>query len=158
MALDPKILILEQSSHEATNLIEKGIRKARIGESKTKAINRISEEIFFKKLQQNATKQNLNTEDKDYFDDSISPHRSFPIIVLLLISLPISILISFNAGLREIPQIMIIIPCIFGLLVFSKTPYFLFAILSLSFLSYMAGSIIYEAINDLSFIHYFPSQ
>ena len=158
MALDPKILILEQSSHEATNLIEKGIRKARIGESKTKAINRISEEIFFKKLQQNATKQNLTTDDKDYFDDSISPHRSFPIIVLLLISLPISILISFNAGLREIPQIMIIIPCIFWLLVFSKTPYFLFAILSLSFLSYMAGSIIYEAINDLSLIHYFPSQ
>ena len=58
MVLDPKILILEQSRKEATRIIESGHENPRDGESKTKAINRISEEIFFKKLQENVAKQN----------------------------------------------------------------------------------------------------
>lgn len=158
MAVDPKILVLEQSRNEAIKLIETGASKPKDGESKTKAINRISEEIFFKKLQENFANQNSSTNTDDSFVDSISPHRSFPRIALLLISLPICVLISFNAGMTEIPQIFVLLPCIFGITAFSKTPYFLFAILSLSFLSYMAGSIIQDAINNVSFIHYFPSQ
>ena len=158
MAPDPKILILEQSRNEATRMIESGLVEPRDGESKTKAINRISEEIFFKKLQEKSTIQNHITNTNNDFDDLKSPHRSLPKIVLLLISLPICILISFNAGMTEIPKILVLLPCIFGITVFSRTPYFLFAILSLSFLSYMAGSIINDAINNVSFIHYFPSQ
>ena len=64
-------------------------------------------------------------------------------------------LISFNAGLGEIPRISIIIPCIIGITVFSRTPYFLFGILSLSFLSYMAGSIIYETVIGLLLTAFF---
>ena len=158
MVHDPKILILEQSRKEATRMIESGFEKPRDGESKTKAINRISEEIFFKKLQENFAKQNHITDTKNDFDDSRSPHLSIPKIVLWLISLPICIVISFNAGMTEIPQISVLLPCIFGIVVFFRTPYFLFGILSLSFLSYMAGSIIQDAINNVSFIHYFPSQ
>ena len=158
MAPDRKILILEQSREEATRKIDSGLEKPRDGESKIKAINRISEEIFFKKLQENFVKHKPITNSDNDFDDLRSPHRSFPKIILLLISLPICILISFNAGMTEIPQIFVLLPCIFGLAVFSRTPYFLFAILSLSFLSYMAGSIIHDAINNVSFIHYFPSQ
>ena len=158
MVLDPKILILEQSRKEATRIIESGHENPRDGESKTKAINRISEEIFFKKLQENVAKQNHITNTNNDFDDLRSPHRSLPKIVLLLISLPVCILISFNAGMTEIPKILVLLPCIFGITVFSRTPYFLFAILSLSFLSYMAGSIINDAINNVSFIQVIPSQ
>ena len=158
MAPDPKILILNQSRSEAEKLIELGVEKPRDGESKTEATNRISEEIFFKKLQENSTIQNNITDTNNDFDDLRSPHRSLPKIVLLLISLPICILISFNAGMTEIPKILVLIPCIFGITVFSRTPYFLFAILSLSFLSYMAGSIINDAINNVSFIQIIPSQ
>ncbi len=158
MAPDPKILILNQSRNEAEKLIESGVEKPRDGESKTKAINRISEEIFFKKLQENSTIQNHTTDTNNDFDDLRSPHRSLPKIVLLLISLPICILISFNAGMTEIPKILVLLPCIFGITVFSRTPYFLFAILSLSFLSYMAGSIINDAINNVSFIQVIPSR
>ena len=158
MAPDPKILILEQSRNEATRMIESGLVKPRDGESKTKAINRISEEIFFKKLQEYFAKQNPITNTNDDFDDLTSPHPSLPKIVLWLISLPFCILISFNAGMTEIPQSLVLLPCIFGIIVFSRTPYFLFGILSLSFLSYMAGSILLDAINSVSFIHYFPSQ
>ena len=158
MVHDPKILILEQSRKEATRMIESGFEKPRNGESKTKAINRISEEIFFKKLQENSTIKNHITDTNNDFDDLRSPHRSLPKIVLLLISLPICILISFNAGMTEIPKILVLLPCIFGITVFSRTPYFLFAILSLSFLSYMAGSIINDAINNVSFIQVIPSQ
>ena len=158
MAPDPKILILEQSRNEATRMIESGLEKPKDRESKTKAINRISEEIFFKKLQEYFAKQNPITNTNDDFDDLRSPHRSLPKIVLLLISLPICILISFNAGMTEIPKILVLLPCIFGITVFSRTPYFLFAILSLSFLSYMAGSIINDAINNVSFIQVIPSQ
>ena len=158
MAPDPKILILNQSRNEAEKLIELGVEKPRDGESKTEAINRISEEIFFKKLQENVAKQNHITNTNNDFDDLRSPHRSLPKIVLLLISLPICILISFNAGMTEIPKILVLLPCIFGITVFSRTPYFLFAILSLSFLSYMAGSIINDAINNVSFIQVIPSQ
>ena len=158
MAPDPKILILNQSRSEAEKLIELGVEKPRDGESKTKATNRISEEIFFKKLQENSTIQNHITDTNNDFDDLRSPHRSLPKIVLLLISLPICILISFNAGMTEIPKILVLLPCIFGITVFSRTPYFLFAILSLSFLSYMAGSIINDAINNVSFIQVIPSQ
>ena len=158
MAPDPKILILEQSRNEATRMIESGLVKPRDGESKTKATNRISEEIFFKKLQENVAKQNSITNTNDDFDDLTSPHLSLPKIVLWLISLPFCILISFNAGMTEIPQSLVLLPCIFGIIVFSRTPYFLFGILSLSFLSYMAGSILLDAINSVSFIHYFPSQ
>ena len=149
MVSDPKILILEQSRNEAAKQIETGISKPRDGESKTNAINRISEEIFFNKLQENFVKQKSVITADDYLDDSISLHRSLPMILLLLITLPISILISFNAGLGEIPRISIIIPCIFAMVVFPKTPYFLFAILSMSFLSYIAGSIIYNAVIGL---------
>ena len=158
MAPDPKILILEQSRNEATRTIESGLVKPRGGESKTKAINRISEEIFFKKLQENFAKQNPITNTNDDIDDLTSQHLSLPKIVLWLISLPFCILISFNAGMTEIPQSLVLLPCIFGIIVFSRTPYFLFGILSLSFLSYMAGSILQDAINSVSFIHYFPSQ
>ena len=158
MAPDPKILILEQSRNEATRMIESGLVKPRDGESKTKAINRISEEIFFKKLQEYFAKQNPITNTNDDYDDLTSPHLSLPKIVLWLISLPFCILISFNAGMTEIPQSLVLLPCIFGIIVFSRTPYFLFGILSLSFLSYMAGSILQDAINSVSFIHYFPSQ
>lgn len=158
MAPDPKILILEQSRNEAIRMIESGFGKPRDGESKTKAINRISEEIFFKKLQENFAKQKHITNTNNDLDDLTSPHLSLPKIVLWLISLPICILISFNAGMTEIPQILVLLPCIFGIIVFSRAPYFLFGILSLSFLSYMAGSIILDAINSVSFIHYFPSQ
>ena len=158
MAPDPKILILEQSRNEATRMIESGLVEPRDGESKTKAINRISEEIFFKKLQENSTIQNHITDTNNNFDDLKSPHRSLPKIVLLLISLPICILISFNAGMTEIPKILVLLPCIFGITVFSRTPYFLFAILSLSFLSYITGSIINDAINNVSFIQIIPSQ
>ena len=158
MAPDPKILILNQSRNEAEKLIELGVEKPRDGESKTEATNRISEEIFFKKLQENSTIQNNITDTNNDFDDLRSPHRSLPKIVLLLISLPICILISFNAGMTEIPKILVLLPCIFGITVFSRTPYFLFAILSLSFLSYMAGSIINDAINNVSFIQVIPSQ
>ena len=152
MVVDRKILILEQSRNEAIKLIETETSKPRDGESKTKAINRISEEIFFKKLQENFANQNSSTNTDDSFDDSISPHRSLSMMALLLISLPVCILISFNAGFREIPQTLVILPCIFGVMVFRKTPYFLFAVLSLSFLSFMAGSIIYDTFNDLSLI------
>ena len=155
MAPDPKILILEQSRNEATKLIETGISKPRDGESKTNAINRISEEIFFKKLKENFVKQKSIPNADDYDDDSTSLHRSLPMIVLLLISLPISMSISFNVGLGEIPRISIIIPCIFGIVVFRKTPYFRFAILSMSFLSYMAGSIIYETVIGLLLTAFF---
>ena len=158
MAPDPKILILEQSRNEATRMIESGLVKPRDGESKTKAINRISEEIFFKKLQEYFAKQNPITNTNDDFDDLRSPNPSLLKIVLWLISLPFCILISFNAGMTEIPQSLVLLPCIFGIIVFSRTPYFLFGILSLSFLSYMAGSILLDAINSVSFIHYFPSQ
>ena len=158
MAPDPKILILEQSRNEATRMIESGLVKPGDGESKTKAINRISEEIFFKKLQEYFAKQNPITNTNDDFDDLTSPHLSLPKIVLWLISLPFCILISFNAGMTEISQSLVLLPCIFGIIVFSRTPYFLFGILSLSFLSYMAGSILLDAINSVSFIHYFPSQ
>lgn len=158
MAPDPKILILEQSRNEATRMIESGLATPGDGESKTKAINRISEEIFFKKLQEYFAKQNPITNTNDDFDDLTSPHLSLPKIVLWLISLPFCILISFNAGMAEIPQSLVLLPCIFGIIVFSRTPYFLFGILSLSFLSYMAGSILLDAINSVSFIHYFPSQ
>ena len=158
MAPDPKILILNQSRNEAEKLIELGVEKPRDGESKTIATNRISEEIFFKKLQENAAKQNHITNTNNDFDDLRSPHRSLPKIVLLLISLPICILISFNAGMTEIPKILVLLPCIFGITAFSRTPYFLFAILSLSFLSYIAGSIINDAINNVSFIQIIPSQ
>jgi len=158
MVLDPKILILEQSRKEAQKLIESGIEKPRDGESKSIAINRISEKIFFNKLQENFAQQNPITNTDNDFDDLTSPHQSLPKIVLLLISLPICILISFNAGMTEIPQILVLLPCIFGLTVFSRTPYFLFAILSLSFLSYMAGSIVHDAINNVSFIQYIPSH
>ena len=158
MVLDPKILILEQSRKEATRMIESGPEKPRHGESKTKAINRISEEIFFKKLQENFAKQNLIFNTNSDFDDLRSPHPSLSKIILWLISLPVYILISFNAGMTEIPQNLVLLPCIFGIIVFSRTPYFLFGILSLSFLSYMAGSIIQDAINSVSFIQYFPSQ
>ena len=151
MAPDPKILILEQSRNEATKLIETGISKPRDGESKTNAINRISEEIFFKKLKENFAKQKSIANA----DDLRSPHPPLPIIVLWLISLPIYMLISFNAGLGEIPRISIIIPCIIGITVFSRTPYFLFGILSLSFLSYMAGSIIYETVIGLLLTAFF---
>ena len=158
MAPDPKILILEQSRNEATRMIESGLVKARDGESKTKTINRISEEIFFKKLQEYSAKQNPITNTNDDYDDLTSTHLSLSKIVLWLISLPFCILISFNAGMTEIPQSLVLLPCIFGIIVFSRTPYFLFGILSLSFLSYMAGSILQDAINSVSFIHYFPSQ
>ena len=158
MAPDPKILILNQSRNEAEKLIELGVEKPRDGEPKTKATNRISEEIFFKKLQENAAKQNHITNTNNDFDDLRSPHHSLPKIVLLLISLPICILISFNAGMTEIPKILVLLPCIFGITAFSRTPYFLFAILSLSFLSYIAGSIINDAINNVSFIQIIPSQ
>ena len=158
MAPDPKILILNQSRNEAEKLIELRVEKPRDGESKTEATNRISEEIFFKKLQENVAKQNHITNTHNEFDDLRSPHRSLRKIVLLLISLPICILISFNAGMTEIPKILVLLPCIFGITVFSRTPYFLFAILSLSFLSYMAGSIINDAINNVSFIQVIPSQ
>ena len=158
MAPDPKILILEQSRNEATRMIESGLVKPRVGESKTKTINRISEEIFFKKLQEYFTKQNPITNTNDDFDDLRSPNPSLLKIVLWLISLPFCILISFNAGMTEIPQNLVLLPCIFGIIFFSRTPYFLFGILSLSFLSYMAGSILLDAINNVSFIHYFPSQ
>ena len=158
MAPDPKILILEQSRNEGTKMIESGFVKPRDGESKTKAINRISEEIFFKKLQEYFAKQNTITNTNDDFDDLGSPNPSLLKIVLWLISLPFCILISFNAGMTEIPQSLVLLPCIFGIIVFSRTPYFLFGILSLSFLSYMAGSILLDAINSVSFIHYFPSQ
>ena len=158
MAPDPKILILEQSRNEATRMIESGLVKPRDGESKTKAINRISEEIFFKKLQEDFAKQNPITNTNDDFDDLRSPNPSLLKIVLWLISLPFCILISFNAGMTEIPQSLVLLPCIFGIIFFSRTPYFLFGILSLSFLSYMAGSILLDAINSVSFIHYFPSQ
>ena len=158
MVTDSKILILEQSRSEAAKRIESGVDKPRDGESKTKAINRISEEIFFKKLQENFAKQNLITNTNNDSDVIRSPHLSLPKIILWLISLPFCILISFNAGMTEIPQIFVLLPCIFGILVFSRTPYFLFGILSLSFLSYMAGSIILDAINSVSFIQYFPSQ
>ena len=158
MAPDPKILILNQSRNEAEKLIEYGVEKPRDSESITKATNRISEEIFFKKLQENVAKQNHITNTNNDFDDLRSPHRSLPKIVLLLISLPVCILISFNAGMTEIPKILVLLPCIFGISVFSRTPYFLFAILSLSFLSYMAGSIINDAINNVSFIQIIPSQ
>tara|TARA_A100001234_G_scaffold202342_1_gene195726 strand:- start:145 stop:621 length:477 start_codon:yes stop_codon:yes gene_type:complete len=158
MAPDPKILILEQSRNEATRMIESGLVIPGDGESKTKAINRISEEIFFKKLQEYFAKQNPITNTNDDFDDLTSPHLSLPKIVLWLISLPFCILISFNAGMTEISQSLVLLPCIFGIIVFSRTPYLLFGILSLSFLSYMAGSILLDAINSVSFIHYFPSQ
>ena len=158
MAPDPKILILEQSRNEATRMIESGLEKPKDRESKTKAINRISEEIFFKKLQEYFAKQNPITNTNDDFDDLRSPNPSLLKIVLWLISLPFCILISFNAGMTEIPQSLVLLPCIFGIIVFSRTPYFLFGILSLSFLSYMAGSILLDAINSVSFIHYFPSQ
>ena len=158
MAPDPKILILNQSRNEAEKLIELGVEKPRDGESKTEATNRISEEIFFKKLQENVAKQNHITNTNNDFDDLRSPHRSLPMIFLLLISLPICILISFNAGMTEIPKILVLLPCVFGITVFSRTPYFLFAILSLSFLAYMAGSIINDAINNVSFIQIIPSQ
>ena len=158
MAPDPKILILEQSRNEGTRMIESGFVKPRDGESKTIAINRISEEIFFKKLQEYFAKQNPITNTNDDFDDLRSPNPSLLKIVLWLISLPFCILISFNAGMTEIPQSLVLLPCIFGIIVFSRTPYFLFGILSLSFLSYMAGSILLDAINSVSFIHYFPSQ
>lgn len=158
MALDPKILILEQSRNEAIRMVESGFGKPRDGESKTKAINRISEEIFFKKLQENFAKQNPITNTNNDFDDLGLPNPSFLKIVLWLISLPICILISFNAGMTEIPRILVLLPCIFGITFFSRTPYLLFGILSLSFLSYMAGSIILDAINSVSFIQYFPSQ
>ena len=158
MAPDPKILILEQSRNEATRMIESGLVKPRDGESKTKAINRISEEIFFKKLQEYFAKQNPITNKNDDFDDLKSPNPSLLKIVLWLISLPFCILISFNAGMTEIPQSLVLLPCIFGIIFFSRNPYFLFGILSLSFLSYMAGLILLDAINSVSFIHYFPSQ
>jgi len=158
MALDRKILILEQSRKEARRKIESGLEKPRDRESKTKAINRISEEIFFKKLQENFAKQNPITNTNNDFDDLSSPNPSLLKIVLWLISLPICILISFNAGMTEIPRNLVLLPCIFGITFFSRTPYLLFGILSLSFLSYMAGSIILDAINSVSFIHYFPSQ
>ncbi len=158
MVHDPKILILEQSRKEATRMIESGFEKPRNGESKTKAINRVSEEIFFKKLQENFAKQKHIADTNNDFDDSRSPHVSLPMIVLWLISLPICIVISFNAGMTEIPKILVLLPCIFGITVFSRTPYFLFAIVSLSFLSYMAGSIINDAINNVSFIQIIPSQ
>ena len=155
MAPDPKILILEQSRNKATKLIETGISKPRDGESKTNAINRISEEIFFEKLKENFAKQKSIANADDYIDDLRSPHPPLPIIVLWLISLPIYMLISFNAGLGEIPRISIIIPCIIGITVFSRTPYFLFGILSLSFLSYVAGSIIYETVIGLLLTAFF---
>ena len=138
-------------------MIESGFGKPRDGESKTKAINRISEEIFFKKLQENFANQKHITNTNNDLDDLTSPHLSLPKIVLWLISLPICILISFNAGMTEIPQILVLLPCIFGIIVFSRAPYFLFGILSLSFLSYMAGSIIQDAINKVSFIQLFFS-
>ena len=158
MVLDPKILILEQSRKEAIRMIESGLEKPRLGESKTKAINRISEEIFFKKLQENFAKQNLISNTNSDFDDLRSPHLSLPKIILWLISLPVCILISFNAGMTKIPQNLVLLPCIFGIIIFSRTPYFLFGILSLSFLSYMAGSIIQDAINNVSFFDFFSSQ
>ena len=114
-------------------MIESGLVKPRDGESKTKAINRISEEIFFKKLQEYFAKQNPITNPNDDFDDLRSPNPSLLKIVLWLISLPFCILISFNAGMTEIPQSLVLLPCIFGIIVFSRTPYFLFGILSLSF-------------------------
>ena len=78
MAPDPKILILEQSRNEATRTIESGLVKPRGGESKTKAINRISEEIFFKKLQEYSAKQNPITNTNDDFDDlTITPDNNF---------------------------------------------------------------------------------
>lgn len=157
MAPDPKILLLEQSRNEAKKRIESGIIQPKDGESKTRAINRVSEEIFFKNLQENSANRTPTTSSDDQLDDSISPHRSLPTILLLLISLPISIFISFNAGLNEISQFTMIIPCLFGIFFFSKTPYFLFAILSLSFLSYMVGSVIYDAIVSLSLIQFFTT-
>ena len=157
MVPDPKILLLEQSRNEAKKRIESGIIQPKDGESKTRAINRVSEEIFFKNLQENSANQTPTTSSDDNLDDSISPHRSLPTILLLLISLPISIFISFNAGLNEISQFTMVIPCLFGIVFFSKTPYFLFAILSLSFLSYMAGSVIYDAIVSLSLIQLFTT-
>ena len=87
-------------------MIESGFGKPRDGESKTKAINRISEEIFFKKLQENFAKQKHITNTNN--DDDLT--CSLPKIVLWLISLPICILISFNAGMTEIPQILVLLP------------------------------------------------
>ena len=158
MALDPKILILEESRNEVMRMIESGFGKPRDGESKTKTINRISEKIFFKKLQENFVKQNPITNTNNDFDDLSSPNPSFLKIVLWFISPPICILISCNAEMTEISRILVQLPCILGITFFSRTPYLLFGILSLSFLSYMAGSIILDAINNVSFIHYYPSQ
>ena len=124
MAPDPKILLLEQSRNEAKKRIESGIILPKDGESKTRAINRVSEEIFFKNLQENSANRTPTTSSDDQLDDSISPHPSLPTILLLLVSLPISIFISFNAGLNEISQFTMIIPCLFGIVLFFKNTIF----------------------------------